>query len=113
MADTLKRGDTWPPIRGRASDEDGAMDLAAADYVLFLAKAGSTLISGTAFVIDPPDADGMNWSYTPDADDFSVIGAYKTEIEIHWDEAAVPPKVETVPNTGTETITIEQDQGGS
>jgi hypothetical protein len=29
---SIKRGDTWPPLRGKAEDEDGLLDLTVADY---------------------------------------------------------------------------------
>lgn len=111
MADAvIKRHDTWPPLRGLAADEAGALDLASADSVKILMKSGSTLIEGTVDVIDPPDSEGFNWSYTWGEDDTGTVGDYAVELEIHWDDGATPPKIETVPNDGTLTLQIQADQ---
>lgn len=109
MADsTIKRGDTWPPLRGRASDgTGGTIDLTAAGTILFLAKSGATLITGNVAVINPPDVDGFNWSYTWGSGDTDIPGDYSVELEVHWDAT----KIETIPNAGHQTLTIEQDQG--
>lgn len=116
MADvTLKRGDTYPPLRGRAADEDGALPLAdaisAGGTILFLAKSGATLVSGTVNVIDPPDADGFNWQYVWDEGDTDVIGTYMVELEITWDNT--PHEVQTIPNDGYLSLEIVQDLGGT
>src|SRR4051794_18539869 len=102
MADlTVKRGDTWPPVKGRAADDDGALDLASAASITFLMKKTALLVTGTVDVIDPPDAEGNNWSYTWTAGDTDVIGDYQVELEITW----AVGHTETVPNSGYSTIT--------
>ncbi len=113
MADaTLKRHDTWPPLRGRAEDSVGnALALVGADFLLFLMKTGATLVSGTAVVINPPDADGMNWKYVWATGDTDIAGTYQAELEIHWDEGTTPKEIETVPNDRTLEVVILQDQG--
>jgi hypothetical protein len=110
MADlTVAQNDTWPPVRGAASDEDGLMDLTTADWLKFIMKSGAVTVSGTATVIDPPDADGFNWQYTWAATDTAVIGTYDAELEIHWDDTATPPQIETVPNETPLEIEIRDD----
>lgn len=111
MPTTVKQHDTWPPLRGKAEDEDGLVDLTVADSLKFLAKDGVALIEGAAEPIDPPDADGFNWSYTWQAGDTDVVGEYDVELEVTWDAGTTPPQVETIPNEGNETLTIEADQG--
>lgn len=108
MPTTVKKGDTWPPLRGLASDEDGPINMTTAGTVLFLAKSGATLISGTVVPLAAPDGDGFNWSYTWGATDTSIIGTYTVELEIQWNAT----RWQTIPNDGSETLTIVQDQGG-
>lgn len=110
MADlTIAQNDTWPPLRGAASDEDGLLDLTSADWLKFIMKSGAVVVSGTATVIDPPDADGFNWQYTWHASDTSIIGTYQAELEIHWDDGASPAQIETVPNESPLEIEIRDD----
>lgn len=122
---SVKRGDTWPPLRGKAEDEDGLIDFSAADYVKVILKAGATTIQGTVtpasdpdpawITQDPdfatPDSDGFNWKYTWAATDTALVGNYSTELEVHWDDSATPPQVETVPNGDNPTLSIIQDNG--
>jgi hypothetical protein len=99
----IKKGDTWPPQRGAATDDDGLLPLVEADEVLFFASKSNptNFIQGTATVIDPPDADGFNWQYEWQAGQTDVPGSYKCELQITWDAGSSPPKVETVPNDGS------------
>lgn len=108
MPTTVKKGDTWPPLRGLASDEDGPINMTTAGTVMFYAKSGATLISGTVVPLAAPDVDGFNWSYTFGAADTSIIGTYTVELEIQWNAT----RWQTIPNDGSETLTIVQDQGG-
>lgn len=108
MPTTIKRGDTWPPLRGLAADEDGPINMTTATSVTLLAKYNTTLISGTVVPLASPDADGFNWSYTWGSADTSIVGEYSVELEINWGGG----QFETIPNDGTETLTIVQDQGG-
>lgn len=108
---TFKRNDTWPPLRGKATDDDGYIPLADADSLKVLLKSGTTLIEGVAVAIDPPDSDGMNFSYTWDDNDLDITGTYQVELEITWNSATSPPEVETVPNVGYATLIIVADLG--
>lgn len=110
MADiTIAQNDTWPPLRGRAEDEDGPIDMTGADWLKFIMKSGALTVSGTATVIDPEDADGNNWQYVWGATDTATVGSYNVELEIHWDDLATPPQIETVPNEATRTLEIRDD----
>jgi hypothetical protein len=108
MPTTIKRGDTWPPLRGLASDAAGPINMTTAGTVMFFAKSGSTLISGTIVPLAAPDADGFNWSYTWGTGDTNTVGTYNVELEIRW----TANQYQTIPNDSTETLTIIQDQGG-
>lgn len=111
----IKKGDTWPPLRGAAADQTDLLPLAEAELIEFFAKqtvAPFTLISGTATVIDPPDSDGFNWQYTWSATDTAVTGTYITELQITWDTSTTPDRIETVPNNANQnpTLTVWEDQ---
>lgn len=104
MADIrLTAGDTFPDIRGAASDEDGLIDLSGADEVLFVASSSDAVIAGEADVLDPPE-DGYNWSYQLGADDTSVAGLYSSWLKVTWNASSTPPRVEWI--TGRDTIKI-------
>lgn|GEM_PF-5884682 len=103
----IKQGDTWPLLRGNASDEHGPMPLQNAVSVTIFLKSGATLITGACTVINPPDADGMNWQYKWAAGDTAIAGTYQAEIEIVWDTSTTPHEIETVPNDGTVQVVIE------
>jgi hypothetical protein len=115
MADlTIKAGDTWPPLRGRAEDQDGLLDLVDAEQILVIIKhsSGTPLLVKDATAIDPPDSDNMNWNTPWDEGDTDVIGSYDVELEITWDSLSTPPKVQTVPNDNTMSLDIVDDLGG-
>lgn len=112
MADlVLKQHDTWPPLRMALKDENGLLDLTEADSAKLLLKNGTTLITGPVIPISPVDEDGMNAKYEWAASDTAITGDYAGEVEITWDAGTSPPEVETIPNSGTVTITIQPDQG--
>lgn len=118
MADLVcKQHDTWPPIRGGASDEAGLLPLGDADSIRLILKAGNRIISNPVQVIDPPEEDAnepgrfYNWQCLWGADDTSDSGSYQVEMEITWDANASPPAVETVPSSGQKQIIIEPDLG--
>lgn len=116
MADrTLKAGDTWPSLRGKAQDGNGvSLDLSGADLITVLIKhsSGSPLLTKTATAIDPLTNDGYNWVVAWNETDTEIVGTYKVETEVEWDNATTPPKVQTFPNTGTNELVIEDDLGG-
>jgi hypothetical protein len=109
---TLTKGDTFPPLRGAAKDEDGLMALAAADAVELVA-VGPEVFGGAITVLDPPEdvgdpasPDGFNWRYDLEADDTQKAGGYVPWLKVTWDAAATPPAVEWV--KGGDTINIQE-----
>lgn len=112
MADrVVPQHDTWPPLKGVASDSDGPLPLASADYLTFIMKSDAVLVSGTADVIDPPDSDGFNWQYVWGSADTSVAGQYEVELQITWDAGTTPPEIQTVPEEEPLTLEIREDLG--
>lgn len=112
MPRTLKLGDTYPPLRGQASDETGSpLNLSlAASLAIRMVSPGHT-ITGACIAIQPPlaDADGVhqwNWQYNWVAGDTANAGVYTVELIVTWD-AGPPVHIETFPNSGSETLTIE------
>src|SRR5215213_3776595 len=100
MAD-IKKGDTWPPLQGRAEDQDGPLPVIEADEILIFLRHKvnvSTFIQGTVLAYAAPDDNGFNWEFQWRTGDTAVIGDYDCEIQITWDAVSSPPKVETVPN---------------
>lgn len=115
MADsTIKAGDTWPPLRGRAADSDGALPLATADQILIIIKKSGDppIVTAPVEVIDPPDTDGFNWRYVWQDGDTDAIGEYNVELEITWDSGTTPPQVQTIPNSNFQTLSVVDDLGG-
>ena len=108
MPTSIKRGDTYPPLRGLASDEDGPINMTSALSVTLIAKNGATLIGGTITTLAVPDADGFNWTYNWGTADTSIVGIYNVELEVRW----ATNSYQTIPNDGYETLTVVQDQGG-
>lgn len=109
MARTMKAGDTWPPLRGEASDESGSpVDLSAALSLEVVMTSPAHTISGAAAALQPPiaDADGVhqwNWQYNWVAGDTANAGEYAVELKVTW----ATGELETFPNSGSETLVIE------
>lgn len=111
---TIKAGDTWPPLQGSAAGAGGPEDLTVADSMVLIIKhsSGTPLLEVTPTAIDPGTNDGNNWEYQWADTDTDVIGDYSIELEVTWDSGTTPPHVQTFPNTGVSTLTIEDDLGG-
>jgi hypothetical protein len=111
MARTMKNGDTWPPLRGEAADETGQpVDLSGAVSLTMFAVSDTHTITGPASALWPavPDADGQhqwNWQYDFVAGDTVVSATYKVRLVVEW----AVGETQTFPNTGHETLTIEDD----
>lgn len=106
---TMQSGDTWPPLKGLASDADGPVDLAAADSLRVLCKSTSHLIELPVTVLDPIEVVGpesFNWQADFVEGDTDVIGTFVVQLEVTWDT----DQIETFPNSraGTPTLVIEQ-----
>lgn len=110
MAATVKQHDTWPPLRFKVEDEDGLVDLTSADEIKLI-LTGPAVVTGDVDPIDPPDSDGFNASYTLGAQDTATVGTYRGEIEVNWDNTAIPQAIETFPNSGTFALVVEADLG--
>jgi hypothetical protein len=96
----LTVGDTYPPIRGAATDEKGLLALAAADELVFVAVSGKDVIEGEAEAIDPPEgvgdpssALGFNWRYKLAAGDTAAAGSYAPWLKVVLDAGSTPPEI--------------------
>jgi hypothetical protein len=109
MADrTMKVGDTWPPLKGAATDENGLVDLTVATSLQVIIKSPTHEITGVPTVLNPPvqDAEGeWNWQYVWAAGDTANAGDYEVELKVTWQAG----QLETFPNTGSASLTIEAD----
>jgi len=116
MADlTIKQGDTWPPVRGRAATEaDGTVDLTAADSMKLIIKhqTSPTILEVVPVAIDPGTNDGFNWQYTWADGDTDELGTYDVELEVTWNSGTTPPEVQTFPNEGFVELAVVPDLGG-
>lgn len=108
MADrTMKRGDTYPPLRGEARDANGVLDLSTAQALEVRLNGPGFEITGIPVPITPPltDADGIhqwNWEYTWVTGDTENIGSYKVELTVTWG----PGQIETFPSEGSSILDI-------
>lgn len=111
---TMQHGDTWPPLKGLASDEDGPVDLTLADSMRVMCKSSSHLIELPAAVIVPievvnqgqPNEEQYNWQADLVDGDTDVVGNYTVQLEVTW----APDQIETFPNSraAAPTLAIEQ-----
>jgi hypothetical protein len=95
---TMQTGDTYPPLKGLASDADGPVDLTSADSMRALMKSLTTLIELPADVIDPIEVDddeSFNWSADWGIGDSDVPGDYLVQLEVTW----AAGQIETFPNS--------------
>ena len=95
-------GDTFPPVRGAALDEDGLMDLPSADLIELVA-VGPKPFGGPIKVLDPPEdvgdkasPKGFNWRYDLEEGDIAEAGNYAPWLVVTWDSSTTPPEVEWV-----------------
>lgn len=107
---TMKRGDTYPPLKGWATDETGAMPLASAVSMKVLLQCAPTLITGSAIATVSTDSSGAtwNWAHVWASGETNAAGTWVVELEIDWGSG----QVQTVPNTGHDQVVIEADLGG-
>lgn len=96
-------GDTWPPLTGTIRNASGiAQSLASAASFRTVSKmSGATpVIQGaatycpTAFGGTGNGSDGK-WAYFWAADDLALAGSYVPEVEVTWDAASTPARIET------------------
>lgn len=116
MADlVIKQHDTYPYLRGLAKDQEGIMDLLAAEVkslkvILKPATGGGEVVEGLAEALDPEtDPEGMNWQYKWVTGDTAEANTYNVELEITRDKGADGDRIQTVPNGKYATVEIKAD----
>lgn len=87
---TLFQGDTWPVLKGQASDDTGVLDLSVAHTLTMEAIGTLGNIIGTAVAIQPAEADPdgihhWNWKYTWVVGDTATIDSYAVYLKVVWD----------------------------
>lgn len=116
----IPKGQTYPAILGRATDQRGPLPLIDADEIELILNesAGGTGLSAPVTGLDPnaPGAptfmlDGelvtANWQADIPVSLSDEETAWdKGKMKIVWDAAATPPLVQFVPQTGWITITV-------
>lgn len=107
---TVPKGDTYPPLRLSVQDQQGLLDLTAAEGTIvgyFEGSVGETVIgtiTGPIEPIAPPedglDADGnsiqFNARYVWQPGDTDEIADYRGQIRVEWDAGG--DDVETFPS---------------
>lgn len=104
MAFSIKRNDTRPLLVLNLTEDAVALDLTAADSAQVLMKNGAVLVEPATAITN---AAAGEVTVTFIAADTATAGTYSVEVEITWN----PGEIETVPNSGYETITITEDLG--
>lgn len=99
----MQSGDTYPPLRGLAADQNGTVDLTAAASMRALCKGSTHIISLNAVVINPVLVIGSgaaqetyNWIavFSSEAET-SVPDIYVVQLEVTWASGSI----ETFPNS--------------
>jgi hypothetical protein len=117
MADvTIKRNDTWPPLKAVLADDAGPINLAAAASVTLKMRSSTVLVSAGSAVITNAAGGEVTYywkaaSVGPPAvpADTGFVGIYNVEWEITWSAGGV----QTVPNSGYSTVEIVADLDGA
>ncbi|HEY0391033.1 MAG TPA: hypothetical protein VGC63_04925 [Solirubrobacterales bacterium] len=128
MADlTINTGDTFPAVRGSASDAQGLLDFTkfeSFEAVLKRTDGSPRIIMGEAKPINPPitnpdepDGPKLNWEYpwqegdTTELDDDgheSAQGLYEVQLKVIVDSGTTPPALETLDNDQNPTVQINK-----
>lgn len=104
MADlTLKRHDTYPPLRATLSDVNGPIDLTSAVSVKLIMKGKTSLVTGLCAIVSPSTSGSIQYNWA--TNDLSVSDTYNVEFEIGWAGGGI----QTVPNSGYSTIEVVDD----
>lgn len=119
MADVdleIKKGETYPGVKGFAFDAKGPLPLDEDDEIEVRIKSAGHFIQGQAEVIEPPEEDASghlwNWRYLWAAGDTdNLANDYQMELWRYIDKAATPPRIQKLPNklTDNPTMAIVQD----
>ena len=107
MPRTIKRGDTYPFLRLVVSEDGFPIDLTAADTIKVIMK--TELGAALVFTADTYDAVNGGIEYEWLSGDTDTSGEYNLEVEIEWAAGGF----QTVPNSGYDLLTIEDDLGGT
>jgi hypothetical protein len=96
----MQSGDTYPPLKGLAADDDGAVDLTLANSMRVLLKSTTALIELSATVIDPIEVDvddneQFNWQAPWAVGESDIPGDYLIQLEVTW----AAGQIETFPNS--------------
>ena len=103
MPRTMKRGDTYPPLVLVLSDENGPVDLTAANSVTVIVKTAASPAMEFVGTVTAPLVGEV--TYTWAAADTDTTGDYSVEAEVDWGVDGI----QTFPNAGVETLTIGDD----
>lgn len=113
---TVKRGDTWPPLKATLEELNEEVspavwepvNLTGAESIHFNAKSedGTVLIEGNCVVTNAAQG---KVSYTWGATDTAYASQYKVEFEIHWTST----HIQTIPNSGIRGMLIEPEVGST
>ena len=104
MADrTLKKGDTWPPLRATLTVDGEPLDLTTADSVTMIAVGPENTLTATLTVLEPATAGRVEHEW--EAGETDEVGTHTVEFKVIWSTGVE----ETVPNTGMRTFAIEED----
>lgn len=88
----LMRGDTWSPITGQISDDDGPVPFAGGSGVLLArtADAPETLLEFPVTPVAPAalrgDPDAGRWIYEQQPEDVALVGDFDAEMEVTWSD---------------------------
>lgn len=115
MADrTLKRNDTYPPLRGLASGKSGPFNLTTASSLQVNLKGinTATVVTLTATPVwpvatDPESGETYNWEADLVAANTAASDDYNVELQITW----AVGQVQTVPNGGYDVLSVIDDLG--
>lgn len=94
MADPkYKTGDTWPPLSGTCSDDNGPVNISTADSLRAIIKLETPpttkSLPATNLDVGTPETRGM-WEAPLSVDTWDNPGEWETELEVTFDEASPP-----------------------
>jgi hypothetical protein len=106
MADlTIKRGDTYPFLKGTLSDADGVVNLTGAAVRVILKTKGTTptvLVNGVCTITNPTGGQVEYEWLTPDTADVNTLDG---EFEVTWGDG----EITTFPNEGYFEVAVVPD----
>lgn len=85
------------------------VDLTTATAIRFIAKTQAVVVTGTCGKDGNQTANRGRGTYTWASGDTATVGIYDVEFEVNW--GGSPPRLETFPNTGYESLEIKAELG--